>query len=203
MTRLKLTYFDSPTSRGEECRLALFVAGADFDDHRLPRGEWPALKPTTPFGGLPILESEGRPAVSQSNAILGYVGRRYGLLPADPWEAMRHESLLNACEDLRDAVGRTFGIADPEELKRRRAELVAGPLRTWAINMERQIEGPFVGGAEPSVADLKLFIVLGWLQKGVLDHVPSDVLSPFPKLGRLFESVQKHPKVVAWYARGK
>jgi glutathione S-transferase len=203
MTNLKLTYFDSPTSRGEECRLALSVAGVHFEDHRLQRAEWLALKPTTPFGGLPVLEAAGRPMVSQSNAILAYVGRQYGLLPSDNWEAMRHESLLSAVEDLRATIGKTFGIADPEELKARRAELVAGPLRTWAVNMERQIEGPFVGGADISVADLKLFVVIGWLKKGVLDHVPADVLAPFPKLERLYESVAKHPKVVEWYARGK
>jgi len=98
MTKLKLTYFDAPTSRGEECRLALFVAGIDFEDHRLARAEWTALKPTTPFGSLPVLELAGKPPVSQSNAILAYVGRQHGLLPTDAWEALRLESLLSACE---------------------------------------------------------------------------------------------------------
>jgi glutathione S-transferase len=200
MTKLKLTYFDAPTSRGEECRLALFVAGVDFDDRRLARADWPALKPSTPFGVLPVLETEGKPAVSQSNAILGYVGRQYGLLPADPWEALRHESLLSAVEDLRAAIGKTFGISDAQELKRQRDALVEGPIRSFGAHMERQVEGPFVGGAALSVADIKLFVVLGWFKKGVLDHVPADVLAPFPKLERLFTSVKTHPKVVEWYA---
>jgi len=203
MAKLKLTYFDAPVSRGEECRLALFVAGVDFEDHRLQRNEWPALKPSTPFGALPVLETEGKRAVSQSNAILTYVGRQYGLLPADAWEAMRHESILCAVEELRMAISQTFGIADAEELKRKRAALVEGPLRTWAANMERQIEGPFVGGSELSVADLKLFVVIGWLSKGVLDHIPADVLSPFPKLERLFTHVKQQPKIVEWYARSR
>jgi glutathione S-transferase len=203
MTKLKLTYFDAPTSRGEECRLALFVAGADFEDHRLERAAWPALKPLTPFGGLPTLEAAGKPAVSQSNAILGYVGREYGLLPKDAWEALRLESLLCAAEELRAAVANTFGIADPEELKRRRAELVAGPIRSWAANTEKQIIGPYAGGAQISIADLKLFVVIGWLKKGALDHVPTDVLAPFPKLEALFRTVQAHPKVVEWYARAR
>jgi glutathione S-transferase len=201
MTKLKLTYFDAPTSRGEECRLALFAAGVDFTDNRIARGDWPSLKPTTPFGSLPVLEAEGKPPVSQSNAILGYVGRRYGLLPKDEWEALRLESLLGACEDLRAAVGGTFGIQDAEELKRRRAALVEGPLRTWAANMEKQIKGPFAGGAELSVADIKLFVLAGWFKKGVLDHVPADVLAPFPKLEAVYANVLAHPKVVAWYAR--
>jgi len=201
MTKLKLTYFDAPTSRGEECRLALFLAGVDFEDNRIQRGDWAALKPTTPFGSLPVLELPGKPAVSQSNAILGYIGRSHGLLPAEAWEALRLESLMSAVEDLRFAVGRTFGIADADELKRRRAELVEGPLRTWAANMEKQVAGPFAGGSQISVADIKLFVVMGWFKKGVLDHVPPDVLTPFPKLERLFASVKDHPKIVEWYAQ--
>jgi glutathione S-transferase len=203
MPKFKLTYFDAPTSRGEECRLALFAAGVDFVDQRVARVEWPALKSTTPFGSLPVLELEGKPPISQTNSILAYVGRRYGLLPADEWEALRLESLLGACEDLRAAVGSTFGIADPEELKRRRAALVEGPLRTWASNMEKQIKGPFAGGTELSVADIKLYMIVGWLKKGILDHVPADVLAPFSKLEAVHAHVSAHPKIVAWYARGR
>ena len=201
MTKPRFTYFDTPRSRGEECRLALWIAGVDFEDRRLPRDQWPALKPTTPFGSLPIFEIEGKPAVSQSNAILAHIGRRYGLLPKDDWEAMRHESLLSAAEDLRHAVNRTLGIKDEAELRQKRAELAAGPIKTWGANMERQIVGPFAGGGELSVADIKLFIVVGWISGGVLDHVPSDVLADFPKLNALYQSVKNHPKVAAWRAR--
>jgi glutathione S-transferase len=203
MTKPRLTYFDSPRSRGEECRLALFLAGVDFEDNRIPRSEWPALKPKTPFGSLPLFELEGKPVISQSNAILAHIGRRYGLLPKDDWEAMRHESLLSAAEDLRHAVNRTLGIQDPKELEKKRAELVEGPIKTFASNMEKQIVGPFAGGNEISVADIKLFIVLGWLKGGVLDHVPTSVLDGYPKLLALHEAVKQHPKVAAWYARAQ
>jgi glutathione S-transferase len=149
-----------------------------------------------------VLELEGK-AVSQSNAILGWVGRKSGLLPNDEWEAMRLDSLMSAVEELRAVITRTFGISDPAELKRRRQELVEGPLRTWLAHAERQVRGPFASGESISVADIKLFLVVGWLKKGVLDHVPPDVVSPFPKLEALFEAVGRHPKVVEWYARAK
>lgn len=203
MTRPKLTYFDTPRSRGEECRLALVLAGVDFEDNRIAQDAWAALKPTTPFGSLPVFEMPGKPAVSQSNAILTHIGRRYGLLPADEWEALRLESLLSAAEDLRHAVSKTFGIQDPEELKRKRAELVEGPITTWASSMEKQIVGPFVSGAQISIADVKVFVVAGWFKSGALDHVPSDVLSKFPKLEKLHDSVKQNAKIVAWYARPK
>jgi glutathione S-transferase len=201
MAKYKLSYFDIAASRGEECRLAFSVAGVDFEDHRVRHDEWRDLKPKTPFGSLPVLELEGKPPISQCNAILTYIGRRYGLLPDDAWEAARIESLLCAAEDLRGAVGTTFGIKDPEELKRRRHALVEGPIKAWAKNTEQQIRGPFASGTELGVADLKLFIVAGWFAKGVLDHVPTDVLADYPKLQALCQAVKKHPKVVEWYAR--
>lgn len=203
MTKPRLSYFDQPVSRGEECRLALFVAGVDFEDNRIPRSEWPALRPTTPFGALPTFEIPGKAPVSQSNAILGYIGRTYGLLPADAWEALRLESLMSAAEDLRHAVTRTFGIEDPAELVRRRRELVDGPIKSWAAHMEKQIVGPFAAGDRISVADIKLFVVMGWLKRGVLDHVPTDVLAPFERLERLFDTVKNHPRIVEWYARSR
>lgn len=36
MSKPKLTYFDAPASRGEECRLALHIAGVPFEDNRIP-----------------------------------------------------------------------------------------------------------------------------------------------------------------------
>ena len=203
VTKPKLTYFDAPTSRGEECRLALFVAGVDFTDNRLQRSDWAALKPNTPFGSLPVFELEGKPPVSQSNAILGHIGRRYGLLPKDDWEALRLESLLDAAEELRMTISATFGIADAEELKRRRTELAEGPIRRFGANMEKQIVGPFAGGSAISIADIKLFVIVGWINKGVLDHIPADTLAAFPKLQAVFENVKAHPKVVEWYARAR
>lgn len=201
MAKPKLTYFDSPTSRGEECRLAFVIAGVEFEDNRLAPGTWQALKPNTPFGALPILELEGKPPVSQSNAILTHIARRHGLLPGDDWEAMRLHSLMEAAEELRHTIARTFGIKDPEELEKRRTELAQGPIRTWGGNMERQIVGPFAGGDQISVADIKLFVILGWFKRGALDHVPTDVLDDFPKLQTVFDKVKHHPKVVEWYAR--
>ena len=56
MTKPKLIYFDAPVSRGEECRLALHLAGIDFEDVRIKSSDWPTMKEQAPYGGLPILE---------------------------------------------------------------------------------------------------------------------------------------------------
>lgn len=201
MTKPRLTYFDSPRSRGEECRLALVLAGVDFEDRRIQREQWPALKGTTPFGSLPIFEIEGKPPVSQSNAILSHIGRHFGLFPNDEWETLRLDSLISAAEHVRLLISGTFDIKDKEELARKRQELADGAIKAWGASMEKQIVGPFAGGSAISVADVKVFVITGWLKSGVLDHIPATVLDSFPKLEKLYQSVLSHPKVVAWRAR--
>lgn len=202
MTKPKLTYFDAPVSRGEECRLALHVAGVDFEDVRIKVADWPALKPKTPFGSLPTLELPGRPPLAQSNAILALIGRMHGLHPQDPFEAARHEAMMAHVEDLRHAIGPSLRIQDSAEKKKARERLATTTLPSWGENAEKQIgDGPFFGGSSVHVVDFKLFVAVRWIQSGVLDDIPKDVFAPFPKLIRVHDSVRDHAAVRAWYAR--
>lgn len=201
MATYKLTYFDASVSRGEECRLALHLAGVDFEDNRIKSEEWARLKEWAPFGALPVLETAGKPPLAQSNAILAYVGRKYGLHPKDLWEAARHEAILATVEELRAALAPSGRIADPEEKKKAREELARGLLKVWGANMEKQIQGPFVAGSQLHVADIKLFTITSSFRRGALDHIPTDVFAEFPKLDGVFDAVGKHPKVAEWRAR--
>ncbi len=187
MTKPRLTYFDAPVSRGEECRLALHIAGVDFDDRRVKTDDWPALKPTTPYG---------------SNAILLYVGRTYGLHPTDVFEAAQHEGLMAHVEDLRANVSPTLRIRDEAEKKKAREALVASFLPTWAANAEQHLgDGPFVGGEKLHVVDLKLHMAVRWFNGGRVDHVPATIFADFPKLNRLHDAVRDDPRVKSWYAK--
>jgi glutathione S-transferase len=201
MTQYKLTYFDFSGSRGEECRLALHVAGVEFQDNRITQEQWAALKPSSPYGALPILETPGKPMLAQSNPILAYVGRLYDLHPKDAWEAARHEAILESVEEVRVALGPSGKLTDADEKKRAREALASGYLQTWGANIERQIQGPFVAGARISVADIKLFQILSSLTKGVIDHIPTTVFNTFPKLEGVYAAVLAHPKVADWRSR--
>lgn len=202
MTKPKLIYFDAPVSRGEECRLALHVAGVDFDDARIKREDWLALKSTMPFGSLPVLEMPGHPPLGQSNAILVLIGREYGLHPKDNFEAARHEAMLAHVEDLRGAIAPTMRIAGEEEKKKAREALCTSFLPAWAGNAEKQIgAGPFFGGEKLQVVDIKLYIVARWLSGGALDHIPATILSGFPKLMGVHDAVRDDERVKSWYAK--
>jgi glutathione S-transferase len=202
MTKPRLTYFDAPVSRGEECRLALHIAGVDFEDFRIKREDWPALKPTTPFGSVPVFEMPGHPPLAHSNAILVLIGRQHGLHPKDDFEAARHEAMMCHVEDLRGVVGPTIRITDEAEKKKAREALASTFLPSWAEKTEKQIgDGPFFAGARLHVVDLKLHMTVRWFAAGKLDHIPATIFADFPKLTRVHDAVRDDERIKAWYAR--
>jgi glutathione S-transferase len=201
MQKPKLTYFDAPVSRGEECRLALHLAGVDFEDCRVKPADWPALKPQTPFGSMPLLELPGHPVLGQSNAILVLIGRRYGLHPADDFEAARHEAILQYAEELRGTVTPMLRLKDPDR-QTAREPLVTSVLPTWGANVEKQLgDGPFFAGAKLHVVDVKLYMIVRWFAGGTVDHVPATIFAGFPKLTRVHDAVRDHEGVKSWYAK--
>lgn len=202
MSKPRLIYFDFAGSRGEECRIALHLAGVDFEDVRVPTAEWPLLKPKTPFGALPVLELPGKSPLAQSNAILVYIGRQHGLHPKDDFEAATHEALMEHVEDLRHTVGPTMRISDEAQKRAAREELARTYLPTWGTSVESQLTNhPFFGGDKLQVVDLKLFMIVRWLASGSVDHVPKTIFDHCPKLMRVYREVGEHAGVKAWLER--
>lgn len=202
MSKPILTYFDFSGSRGDECRIALHVAGVDFTDNRVKPPQWGDLKATSPFGSMPLFELPGKPVLAQSNAILGYIGREYGMYPTDNFEAARHESLMCYVEEARHHISPLLRIKDEAEKLEKRGELATKYLPAWAANVEKQLgDGPFIAGDKMSVADIKLYMFVRWFEKGTVDHVPANVFERFEKLTRLYKAVAAHPRVAEWVAR--
>lgn len=202
MSKPKLIYFDFPAGRGEDVRMAFHVAGVDFIDERIGREAWAELKPKSVYGGLPMLEIDGKGILGQSNAILTYIGRAHGLHPSDAFEAAKHEAIMMSVEELRSELQPSLRTNDEAEKKRLREAIVANYIPRWASNIERQIgNGPFLAGNKLHVADIKLFGVCGWLTKRVVDHIPPDVFKNHPKLTALHQAVKQHPKIAEWQAK--
>lgn len=202
MTKPKLTYFDAPVSRGEECRMALYVAGVDFEDDRVKNAEWPAVKAASPYGAVPVFTVAGHPPIAHSTAILTLIGREHGLHPKDNYEAARHEGMMSFVEEMRHHVGPTMRIKDEAEKKAAREAIATGYLPTWAAHAEKQItDGPFLSGATLMVADIKLYMGVRWFRSGVVDHIPASVFDAFPKLVRHHDAVAAEPRIAAWRAK--
>ena len=202
MTKPKLIYFDAPISRGEECRLALHIAGVDFEDMRIKFETWAAMKAGTPYGALPVLEMPGKPPLAHTNPILVLIGRRHGLHPSDDFDAACHEAMMNHVEDMRAVVGPTIRMGEAEK-KTAREAMVAGFLPVWAQCAEKNIhgDGPFFAGSKLNVVDLKLHMAVRWFIGGKVDHIPATIFDGYPKLMRIHNAVGDHEGVKAWYAK--
>ncbi len=201
MTKPTLMYFDAPVSRGEECRLALHIAGVDFEDVRIKPADWASIKPTTPYGSIPVFQIPGHAPIAHSNAILVLIGRKHGLHPADDFEAARHEGMMAYVEELRAHVSPTLRMQGEEKQKAREA-LAATYLPQWGATVEKNLgDGPFFGGAQLNVVDLKLHMAVRWFNGGKVDFIPATIFDGFPKLVRVFEAVRDDARVKSWYAR--
>ena len=53
----KYMYFGPIVGRGEAGRILLSIGGIEFTDERIEFKDWPAVKPTTPFGGMPGMQN--------------------------------------------------------------------------------------------------------------------------------------------------
>lgn len=195
---ITLSYFDFDGSRGLECRLALSIAGVAFEDHRVKREEWAGLKPTTPYGAMPLLTVNGR-RLAQTNAILGLIGHKHDMHPTDVWDAARHAAVMESVEDLRHKVpGR--GLSDDEK-KTAREAFAQGFLTQWAKTVSSEIKGPFLEGDSPNVADVKVYVIARAYIGDMYDHIPGTFFDDYPKLKGLVAAMDAHPAVQAYFAR--
>jgi glutathione S-transferase len=163
----KLTYFVSE-GRGEPIRLAFLLGGVDFEDNRINYPDWPAVKNSTPWGTLPILEIDGK-VLGESNTILRFVGKRTNVLslslslfivdiasvspscmnnltvltadqlyPTDDWEAAKADEIMDAVEDVATAIGPTLRMPEAEKLAARQ-KLAETTIPFYLERLEKQL----------------------------------------------------------------
>lgn len=201
MAHYKLTYFDFG-GRAEPVRIAFHAAGIEFEDNRLSFPEFGAMRSTTRFNSVPVLEIDGA-AVTQSNGMLRYVGKMAGLYPEDALQALYCDEAMDAIEDLLHYIVQTFGL-EGEELKVARQKLVDGWLSTYIKGLGELLQrggGEYLADNRLTVADLKVAMQTKSLVNGVLDHVPVDIVEKLaPALLAHNERVQGDPVVAAYYA---
>jgi len=99
MPEYKVWYFNVK-ALGEPLRFLLSYGGLPFEDIRVTREEWPALKPTMPMGQMPILEVDGK-RVHQSLAMCRYLAKQVKLDGADDWENLQIDTVVDTVNDFR------------------------------------------------------------------------------------------------------
>lgn len=202
MHKLKLTYFDMSGGRGEPARLAMHIGGIEFEDFRFQFGDFEDIKTSLPLKQVPVLTVDGRD-ITQCNSINRFVGKLSGLYPENNLQALLCDEIMAAVEDVMNGLVATFTMEAAAQQQAREA-LIAGPLTQflkWAQTLLEKQGGEFFADNRLTVADLKMFVWITWLNSGQLDHIPTDLVARVaPKLNEHWQRIGQTPKIVAYYA---
>ena len=202
MNHMKLTYFDFSGGRAEPARLALHIGGIPFEDHRFAAAEFPDVRKATPLGQVPTLHIDGV-QITQSDAITRYAGKLAGLYPEDPFQALLCDEVMGALEDVTIKIGATFGMTG-DALRQAREALAGDTLPRYLRWLDTQLQrhgGQFLADQRLTIADLKAFTVLGWLNSGMLDHISADLVeSVAPGLNAYAQRIASVPAIAQYYA---
>ena len=204
MPKLKLTYFAFDGGRGEPIRLALAYGKIPFEDHRFPPSDWPAMKEKTPLHQVPVMEVDGQ-IITQTNTLLRYTGKLAGLYPMDALEAAHCDEAMDTIEDIVAKMVPSMFMQDPEEKRKAREALAAGPIPLFLRRLETMLKergGRYFAGDRLSVADFKVFLWTRHLQSGQLDHIPTDIVQRLaPTLAEHFKRISAVPEIVDYYKK--
>jgi len=127
-----LTYFDI-RGRAEVIRLILEEAAAPYRERRVQEQEWAAVKPTMPFGQMPLYQ-EGELLIPQSHAIYRYLARKHDLYGQHEAERVRCDIVEEVFVDAQNALG---GFYWSPKFAEQRAEFERTRLPELLARLER------------------------------------------------------------------
>jgi len=201
MTQLKMSYFDVNGGRAEPIRLAWHIGGIAFEDYRFPYSAFKEERKSTPLGQVPVLTIDNI-QITQSNAILRYVGKQSGLYPTDLYQALLCDEVIDLAEDCTIKIVATF-MLEGAVLKEARETLIEGALSKYLKFLETKLVaqgGAFFADQQLTIADLKVMTILNWLNASALDHIPHDLVANVaPTLSAYHDKICSHKAVVAYY----
>jgi glutathione S-transferase len=210
MEKITLYYFTIPFWRAEVSRLSLFIGNIEFDDYRIQNDDYKKFKvdgtlpsgKIAPFRQLPVLEVNNK-IVAQTGAIARYCGKLSGLYPlSNDFEAALIDQIIESAQDINYMVTLSNRDKDPKKKKIAREILSTKHLPRAFQFLENLIiednEQCWFVGNKLSIADLAIWRLLGWLNSGLLDGVPTNILDPYKKLKKMRSQINQHPKIKEW-----
>jgi glutathione S-transferase len=208
---VKFTYF-ALHAKGAACAIALAHSGLPWEG-QFP-DDWKTMKPTTPWGELPVLEIPGFGMIGHELQILAYIAREgpsFAQLAAN--EVLVSDQLVSQAEDiylklskLQPTTKSSEPKCTPEELERFWTDGDdSGHNRTFGLNvylakLEKFLVEPVIPdvGLDKftrsgfSVGECKLFAILD-----ILRLIKGDVLGPYPGLSAFYARFAANEKTKA------
>jgi len=197
MPNYKLTYFDV-RGRGELARLLFALGSQKYEDIRIPRDKWMEIKPTTPFGQMPILEVDGI-KLCQSKTIGRFLANRFGVAGKTEIEKAQADMVVDCIADVAAPVGPMRFEQDQTRKAELRDKYGKETLPNHIKNLEKLLkenkggDGYFVGDAL-TWADVAFIDLCTWVES---NGFAAD-FSAAPKLKALRTKVEAQPKLAEW-----
>ncbi|WNC72515.1 glutathione S-transferase family protein [Thalassotalea psychrophila] len=202
MTQLKISYFDVDGGRAEPIRLAFHLGGVAFEDHRFPYPDFPQEAAKTPLGQVPVLYVDDV-LITQSSAILRYAGKLTHLYPTDLYQALICDEVIDVAEDIINKIVPTMFL-EGDAQKAAREELAQTGLPKYLSYIESKLVqqgGQYFAENKLSIADLKVMSIIGWLNSGGLDHLPTDLVAQIaPQLNQHLKLISSNTDIANYYA---
>jgi len=192
----KLTYFPL-AGRAEATRLALKIAGVNFEDRRIGFADWKEFKPQTPWGSMPTLELADGTLLGQGRALLRLAGKAAGLYPTDDVEACKVDGLLDALDDVGGTISK---VPKEERVESAKSGAIAQAFAKVDAFLAKHGQGDFAVGDSLTIADLAVFSAMGSAVGTIFDNMVPAMLEPYPHVLAVRKQVANHPKAVELYA---
>ncbi|HYM36427.1 MAG TPA: glutathione S-transferase [Steroidobacteraceae bacterium] len=191
MTAL-ITYFDV-RGRAEVIRLIHEETATPYRERRIAVSEWPALKPTLPFGQMPTYE-DGDLFIVQSHAIYRYLARKHNLYGANEREHVRCDIVEEAFVDAQNAIG---GFYWNPEFAKKRDEFAATTLTDLLGKLQRLFEqnanSEYWVGNQLTLADF-----VAWHSLDYVRPFSQKTLDQFEKLNAFKKYFEARPRIAAY-----
>jgi len=174
----------------------LFAYGAqEYEDVRVTRDEWPALKPTMPMGQMPVLEVDGH-RVHQSISMARYVAKRVGLGGTNDWENLIIDTAVDTVNDFRLKIAVVSYEPDDEVKEKKNITLTTEviPFYLEKLDAIAQDNGGHLALGRLTWADIYF--------AGILDYLnyltKTDLIEKHPNLKRVVDQVNNLDQIKAW-----
>jgi len=187
----------------EPSRLALHYAKVSYTDKMYVQGDAPEYsrdewlsekqKLGLDFPNLPYL-LEGDLKLTQSKAILYYIGRKFNLMGKTPSEEANVMMLCEEAHDFRMTLNGVFygPKGESKEERKQYAETVVSEHLQKIENYLGKQKTKFAVGNQPTVADFQLF---DYIDAGLTLDGARALLDKYSNIKRLMETIQTLPEI--------
>ena len=195
---MKLFYFDIP-GRGEAIRLLFHHANIPYQDIRIRMHDWPNIRfmKEFEFHCLPVLELPDGLKISQSHAILEYLGIQYGYFSLEEEFVYNIKSVMEFLEDFFNVFGEIMMKSSKNQTEdpifiEKKEKFISEDIPTTLTILEGKLKEntlskEFFIGNKLSILDFYILGLFTNFQVPQIKSVFDDALKNFKRFGEYLE----------------